>query len=330
MLAIVSGTEGSTYRKPGAMMLIAPNGEYAGMISGGCLEGDLVTHAERVMLTGVPETLRYDLADEEGSMFGLGLGCGGSVDLLLQRIEKRTGFSFLPALIDALAQRRTCCLALVTQGETLSLGDHALWDGSRCVSGDERLIETFPEALKPWTAPSRWRHVGLGRDGGEDRALLVCIEPQPRVLICGAGPDALPLVDQVIALGWDCVVVDHRPAYANPARIPGPCRVILARPEELTEHVSLDSLSGAVVMSHNLEHDAGYLRQLSKHPPAYLGLLGPRHRREELLRSLGNDQLNVHGPAGLPIGAEMPEAIALSIMAEMFQVLARSDSRDDS
>ncbi|MEJ2534393.1 MAG: XdhC family protein [Gammaproteobacteria bacterium] len=124
-------------------------------------------------------------------------------------------------------------------------------------------------------------------------------------------------------LGWECLVVDHRPAHAREERFAAGTRVRCQRPEELTQD-QLASVDAAVVMSHHVEHDLAYLRRLVQYPPAYLGLLGPARRRDELLGRLDRgavSAVNVRGPAGLDIGGELPESIALSIVAEIHAVL---------
>jgi xanthine/CO dehydrogenase XdhC/CoxF family maturation factor len=156
-----------------------------------------------------------------------------------------------------------------------------------------------------------------------DETILVNIPPQTRVLVCGAGPDAVPVVRALSALDWDVLVVDHRPAYARADRFPDKCRVIQARPEQLAELVDLDEIDAAVVMSHHLENDGTYLAQLAKKDLDYLGCLGPRARRDRLREMADCPGQQVFGPVGLDIGAELPEAIALSLVAEIHAVLNR-------
>jgi xanthine/CO dehydrogenase XdhC/CoxF family maturation factor len=131
------------------------------------------------------------------------------------------------------------------------------------------------------------------------------------------------VVRALCALDWDVLVVDHRPAYARADRFPGKCRVIQARPEQLAELVNLDEIDAAVVMSHHLENDSIYLAQLAKKDIDYLGCLGPRARRDRLRKMADCLGQQVFGPVGLDIGAELPEAIALSLVAEIHAVLNR-------
>jgi xanthine/CO dehydrogenase XdhC/CoxF family maturation factor len=324
VLAIVVATEGSTYRKPGAMMLIRENLEFAGLISGGCLEGDLVERAAAVFADGRARSVTYDLSSDEQAIFSLGLGCGGVVRLLLLRLERDEDFGVLPGLFHSVGRRRSNVLALV-RDETADIpaGTAALIDETGAYHGDSRLKACLAGLPAGWVTPKRFRYCGLAGTAREDSVLLVRIEPSPRILVCGAGPDAVPVAAQAEALGWECVVVDHRPAYAREERFPGRTHVIKLTPAELGREVDLALVDAAIVMTHNLEHDATYLRQLAGHGPKYLGLLGPAARREELQSRLGIADGIIHGPAGLDIGAELPEGIALSVMAEIHLVLSR-------
>jgi len=324
VLATVVSTTGSTYRKPGALMLMASDGSYAGMISGGCLEDDLLRRAAPVIEDGVPRSVLYDLDDDPELVWGLGLGCGGSVRLLLCRLEHGAGLAVLAALFDALELRDSCLLGLVTDAPVDAgpeLGALALASAGGKRAGDASVLSAL-EARDVDAAP---RAAPFEFAGALPRArgLAIRVTPPPRVLLCGAGPDAAPLAESVRRLGWECLVVDHRPAHAREELFAAGTRVRCQRPEDLTAE-QLGAVSAVVVMSHHVEHDLAYLRRLAERPPAYLGLLGPARRREELLQRLGDavDGLGaVHGPAGLDIGAELPESIALSIVAEIHAVL---------
>lgn len=317
VLATVTDTHGSSYRKPGAMMLIRKNHEYAGLISGGCLEGDLVEHASAVFADGLTRKISYDLSKDDEAIWGLGLGCGGTIHLLLQKLERNEGFGFFPQLFDALGRRLTCVLALA-RGEHNGVPPGA-WALQSCrgkPSGTPGLFDMLEGRLDFWEGPGRYCYAG-----SRDRVLLVKIKPLPRVLLCGAGPDAVPMARQIDALGWECIVVDHRSAYARTERFPASARVIQLPADQLLEHVNPEELEAAIVMSHNLEHDASYLKQLAGQKLKYLGLLGPKARLKQLQEDLDIPEGTVHGPVGFDIGAELPESIALSVMAEIHAVL---------
>ncbi len=327
VLVTVVATEGSTYRKPGAMMLVDSGGDFAGLISGGCLEGDLVSRTRRVLDSGQSLEVSYDLKDDDELVFGLGLGCGGAVNLLLQRLDRAAGFEPLASLFQCLAGGAACRLALVTDpgDTTLALGEVALSGGDGATLGPPGLLVLLAEQVSQGGDGRRARSLRLDTPEGPARVLLVDVQPTPCVLICGAGPDAEPLVRQVVGQGWTPVVFDHRPAFADPGRFPADAVVVCDRPERLAEAVDLARVDAAVVMSHHVAHDADYLRVLAAQPPTYIGLLGPRARRDDLLDTIGASELRVHGPAGLDLGAELPEAIALAIMAEIHAVLNERD-----
>ena len=304
------------------MMLIRENARFAGLISGGCLEGDLVAHASAVFKGGQARQVSYDLSDEEHAIWGLGLGCGGWVHLLLQRLDRDQSFGFLPDMFNLLERRSTCVLALAHQPSSeLPAGSYALISDTNEMFGDQRLHSSLEGRLDKWGSPYRYQYAGPSCAIAQGSILLVRIKPSPRILVCGAGPDAVPVARQVDALGWECIVVDHRGAYARPGRFPATTKVIHLQPTQLQDKVKLDEVDAAVVMSHNLEHDAAYLQQLAVKNLPYLGILGPKARRELLQSQLGIGEHEIHGPVGMDIGAELPESIALSLMAEIHAVL---------
>lgn len=313
VLATVVATAGSTYRKRGALMLLAADGSHAGLISGGCLEGDLAGHAAEVLADGQPRRVNYDLNDDPELVWGLGLGCGGSVQVLLTRLDAGAGLDALQQLFADIEAGQNSSLAVVYESSAASLPV-----GSLAVHGVEasgHLLLCAALASEDFRT-TRSVEVELTLNDGEARALMIAAAAPPHVLVCGAGPDAVPLVAQVLGLGWACSVVDHRPAFARAERFADGVRVYCQRPGQLWE-AGLRPLNAAVVMSHHVTHDAEYLAELAASPPAYIGLLGPAARRRTLLEGLGAAAPPVHGPAGLDIGAELPESIALSIIAEI-------------
>jgi xanthine/CO dehydrogenase XdhC/CoxF family maturation factor len=183
------------------------------------------------------------------------------------------------------------------------------------VDGLDAVVERRTADAVTWTS-----------DGEPYEAWLQYVAPPPRLLVCGAGPDAEPVVRHVRALGWPVTVVDHRPAYLDPRRFAG-ADVLRAEPARLDAAVDCRSYTAAVVMSHHLPSDAGYLRVLAGEPqPGYVGLLGPRPRRERLMADLGEFAAGLRGrlrgPIGLDLGAATPEGIALAIVAELHAYVA--------
>lgn len=325
VLATIIATEGSTYRKPGAMMLISRDGAFEGMISGGCLEGDLLLHAAKVFDSGETAFVTYDMHAGEDLVWSLGLGCDGVIHLMLQRLDQADDFSFLKQLEASHKARQAVLVALVTEeAEGLSCGAFALLDQSDISVGDARLQQSLRAAAWPWPA---WRFRKSGADSSENRVALIQVHmpSRTRVLICGAGPDAVPVARVLAELDWEVQIVDHRPAFAKVERFPTNCSVIQCRPERLAESVDLAEMDAVVIMSHHLENDSSYLGQVSAYKIPYVGILGPRARRDRLREMADCGDIQIHGPVGLDIGAELPSAIALSVAAEIHAVLNDRD-----
>jgi len=332
VLGTVVATEGSTYRKPGAMMLIAADSSYRGLISGGCLEADLAAHASDVFADGTTRNVCYDMSHGDDFAWGLGLGCDGIIHLMLQRLDKDSGFGFFETLDQAWKTRKSGLLSLVTSSHDPAYadGDFALSCGSGMEMGKPLLlsrIQTHEGSVfsSGHDMSRRYWQETLKTDSGDVKLLLIPIMPPPSILICGAGHDALPVANLAAEMGWNCTIVDHRPGFARADRFPKACDVHVLQPAELGQHVRLDEIDAAVLMTHHLGHDRTYLSQLVDASLSYIGLLGPRARRDRLLSEIGAADFPVFGPAGLDIGAELPESIALAIVAEIHAFLNGRD-----
>jgi xanthine dehydrogenase accessory factor len=249
VLVTVVATRGSTYSKAGDLMLIDANGVGCGMLSGGCLESDLAVRAQVVLESGDDQSVTYELATGDDDVWGLGIGCDGSMTIGLQRI----------------------------------------------IAEDDYAPFELPTPI--------------------------------RLLLLGAGLDAIPLARLADEIGWRCTIVDHRPVYVEHAGFPDECEKYCVEPAQLAETVELDTFDCVVVMSHHLASDREYLRQLAESSVSYLGLLGPAARKARLLSELDEKGTQmrsyVHGPAGLDLGGRGPEVIALSIVAQIQQVLSQ-------
>jgi xanthine dehydrogenase accessory factor len=318
VLATVVTTAGSTYRKPGARMLIMADGSYLGLLSGGCLEADLKLHAQQVLDSGVPRAIEYDMRGPDDVLFGIGAGCEGAMRVLLE--PAGPGSSAAAAL--AAAGRAT------QAGQPTSL--ISVHESADLPLGTYDAAPTLPSVLIQAAAQSLNEHASHGMDwedgGRRTRAFVQFLAPPPHVLICGAGPDAQPVASAARALGWRVSVIDHRPAYAVAANFPG-AEVRLCDPHLLRSIVDIERCHAAVVMSHHLPSDAAYLRELAQAGvPAYVGLLGPEARRSRLAQELGPAaeklKSRVRGPVGIDIGAVTPEGIALAIVSQIHAWLA--------
>ncbi len=287
VIAIIIATEGSTYRKPGAFMLLSSSGRRSGLLSGGCLEGDLQEHALR-MLTDRRRcmTHRYDNRSSDDPIWGLGLGCEGSMTILLLRCGIHDRYEPLTTIFDSISRNQPASIQI------------DLRDGT-CLAGDA--ATPHPDSFA--------------------NHFLWQIAPPLRLLICGAGPDAEPLCEFAHRLGWRVTLLDHRSAYAVSQRFSAAELVKQVELDGWADGLDLSSYSAAVVMSHHLGADGQYLAGLARSQIPYIGLLGPPARRERLLTDLGAlaSQLSarLRAPVGLNLGGRTPEAIALSIVAEI-------------
>lgn len=323
-LGILVHTQGSTYRKPGALILMAANGDYAGLISGGCLEGDLREHALRVIERGQPHTVQYDLKGPDELLWGLGLGCEGAMRILILPVGAANDWQPLQSLAAALTAHVPSVVGVVCDSSQPGVPV-----GSLALPQDE--AQTAPalrtDAVRAALADalaageSRWLHA----EHGSFTLFAVPLALPPRVLILGAGPDAAPVVEFAARLNWRVTVLDHRAAYANAAHFPAAEEVRHARPDELTAF-GLGRFRAAVLMTHHLATDLTYLRSLAASAVPYIGLLGPEARRDKLLARLGSEARTLtgrlHAPIGLPLGGRTPEAVALAIVAEIQAFLA--------
>jgi xanthine/CO dehydrogenase XdhC/CoxF family maturation factor len=322
VLATVLRTEASTYRKAGARMLIAPDGRASGILSGGCLEADLAARAARVLDRGRPERIWFDTRDSEDAVWGLGMGCQGAMDIWLQPELPQAGYPVMTYLRRCLETGTPGALAQIVGGDAAphELGRTVFAAADAAAAPDALAAAANPHAS---TRPAL-RRVSVG--GRNLEVFSAPIELPPSILLCGAGPDAVPVHEFAVRLGWRVSIYDHRPAFAQAAHFPGARAVICARAEKLCEHVDPAQFDAAIVMSHHLAADRAYLEALVAAAPRFIGLLGPAHRRARLLAEVGEAVHavagRIHGPVGLDIGATTPQGIALAIIAQVHAVLS--------
>jgi xanthine/CO dehydrogenase XdhC/CoxF family maturation factor len=318
VLATVVGTEGSTYSKAGTQMLIPAASQLRGLLSGGCLEVDLQERARQVLATGGAQLASYDMRGEDDLLFGIGSGCEGAMQVLLQRVGPAENWQPLACIANGVRERRPESVALLVDGMDAGRG---WWNGGGNAAWPE------PRAVRDARVAARGPQTVEYRAGGEPvRVLVLPVRLPPLLLLCGAGADAVPLAGHAVALGFEVVVCDHRPALAIQARFPH-CSVRRCVPGELAGVVDLPQVDAAVVMSHHLPADLDYLRALAGCGSiGYIGLLGPAARRERLLADLGAQAATLgprlRAPIGLDIGARTPEAIALAAAGELHAWLA--------
>lgn len=316
-LATVVGVRGSTYRGLGARQLVAADGAGVGTVSGGCLDRDLHDIAVEVMSEGSPRVVEFDLTADDEAIWGWGIGCNGATELLVEpsdsatslaeRLERIRGDQRATAVVHWLDPDRLGSRAYVTAGSATGPAGPGTVDAARqaLMHGWSSVVET-----------------------GDGRALVEVVAAPSRLIVCGAGHDAAPLVAFGASLGFQVVVVDDRRVFLDRERFPGASALVTCRPSELVEHVEIDERSYVVLMSHNYLRDLDYLVSLSTTSPAYVGALGPGGRLDRLLGDLTEQGVELsgeflgrlHGPAGLDVGAEGPAEIAWAILGEIMAV----------
>lgn len=326
-LATVVAVRGSTYRRPGARLLVPEEGAPIGNISGGCLESDIADVARIVMTEGHARLVSFDLTADDDAVWGWGLGCNGAIELFVEPADKAAEVA--DALRIALEEERPICMvtvldpgsaAGVEQGNRLLVKPEGTTQGSL---GDPSVDRAAAEAGAELLGAERSEVHELPQGV---RAFVEVLEPPLRLVICGAGHDVAPLVAAAANLGWSPILVDDRPAFLTHERFAQAAGfVALERPDEVGECAPLDERTYVVVMTHNFLRDKDYLRELLRSPVRSISMLGPGARTQRLLHELREEGLElgeadlgrVRGPAGLDLGAEGPEEIAAAIVAEI-------------
>ena len=325
-LATLVKVEGSAYRRPGARMLITSDGQQIGTISGGCLESDVKERSLDVLKTGIPTLVKYDTTSEEDMIWGLGLGCQGVAYILIERLNRD---SDVLALIDkCISTRQTGALATVFKVEetnTVIKGDRILlYPNGSIISriSNSELEDKIKQDLQSVLQLKKSRSPCYVLSEGTVEVFLEVIQPPISLTIFGAGFDVLPVVHFAKELGWYVTVIDPLARPMTKDRFRECDSLILGFPNE-TEVKLFERQTVTVVMSHNYLYDLEFLQTLTTIPLKYLGILGPKKRTNRLLQDLHTEgfalkpESGLYSPIGLDIGANNPEAIALSIIAEI-------------
>lgn len=305
VLGTIVGTQKSTYRKAGAMMLFNSLGQMYGMLSGGCLEGELVNQARKALMMNKVLIEEYDLRHESDSGWQRGIGCGGAVRIILQPLTAEHNYLGLDKIHHSLSQNKS---SIYLQDIDPPGTDAHNWSVEAAES-DQIFFE------KKHKSQSKL----ITKDGKKCLASLIC--PAPHLLIFGGGLDAQPLALLAQNIGWRVTVADTRVAYAKSSDFPK-ATIIRTAANTWQEDLKPDAI---VIMTHSLQLDADALIYAHKSKARYIGILGPEHRREkvESIAKINKRDFSQYycGPAGLDIGATLPETIALSILSECHQVI---------
>ncbi|MCF0051548.1 XdhC family protein [Dyadobacter sp. LJ53] len=336
-LATVVHVEGSSYRRPGARMLVTDDGQLTGAISGGCLEGDALRKALLAISQQKNKLVTYDTTDDNDTTLGVQLGCNGIVHILFEPIHPDDAANPVALMKQALEKRQnavvitlfslssrtasqpgTCFLDLETDKITINnVSDHNL------------LEQLIPEAeLVKERQESFFKEFILY--GQTLTGFVEYLRPAPALIIAGAGNDTVPLSEMAHILGWDVTVVDGRNGHATKQRFPKANNVIVAKASEVLSRIETDAQTFFVLMTHNYNYDLALLKELINLKDCiYIGALGPKKKLERMYDELRNEGIvvtdeqksKIFGPVGLDVGAETSEEIALSVLAEIKAVL---------
>ena len=314
VLAVLTQVQGSSYRKPGAMMLFHPMGKSYGMLSGGCLEADLRRHAQQVIQSQCVAQVEYDASDESDSSYQL--GCGGIVNIMLVTVTKANDYLGFNPLLAALAR-----------GDSVEYQLSLPANASPCQQASAKL-SIVPLSDTMTQAQVKGAHKAV--TAYQHEVLTMRLAPPIALGIFGAGLDAQPVAAMAQQLGWQVSVFDERSAYGRLYDFPSV--KVVKGPFDAIEPAILKRLDAAIVMSHSLSLDAKALSLLaslsqphSHNNLAYLALLGPPQRRDRVLRIAGLELADIKcffsAPAGLALGGELPSSVALSIVSQCHGVL---------
>lgn len=327
VLASIVRTEGSAYRGVGTRMIVRDDDTAVGLVSGGCLEADLVERARRVRASRAAELVTYDSRSDDDLVWGLGLGCDGLVQILLEPLAPTDARALTRLLL--VAQRHEATILITSIGERPTRGARLLADTDghelartgtwsdddarralRIANGDSLVIGRRGVAI-------HWEELGIS---------LELLRPPLELIVCGSGPDVVPVATLAAAQGWSVTIVDHRRLVdAKPERFPMATVRECASPEMIDDLVVNGDRTAIVVMSHNYPRDLEYVAAALRSRACYVGALGPRRRTERMLGELAargetydeETLARLHAPIGLDIGGDGPDAIALSIVAEI-------------
>jgi xanthine dehydrogenase accessory factor len=330
-LATVVRVEGSSYRQPGARMLVTETGQLTGAISGGCLEGDALRRALLSIEQQQNKLVTYDTSNEDDIEFGVQLGCNGIVHILFEPIDYQHNNNPI-FLLEQLASKRenAVILALFSLDRSMNqVGTVLLYrDQQQFANGFS--LNGYQEKITTALATGKSLSTQWQIDGNTMEALIEFIPPPVRLVIAGAGNDVKPLVDMGTLLGWEMIVADGRKTHAARKRFPNAKEVLVIKAGELTKAVSPDRYTVYALMTHNYNYDLEALKILLAADPVYIGILGPRKKFDRMLDDLANENIQItteqmeciHTPIGLDTGAETSEEIAVSILAEIKAVLS--------
>ena len=334
-LATLVHLNGSSYRRPGARMIVDEEGQLTGAISGGCLEGDALRKAVFCIHTQTPKLVVYDTSDEEDATIGIQLGCSGIIQVLFEPIDEHDPLNPIELLKKAIQKRQNTVLVTLyapkikkgdTVGTSMLLEDSGEFHNN---STFQFVPEPLMQDIKETLTVKKSSFKSYQQNDNTFNAFLSFISPPISLVIVGAGNDAIPLQSIAETLGWEVTIVDGRHTYAKIERFSSACQIIVSKPEQVLQQIPIDDKTVFVLMTHNYNYDYAILKALLGKNIPYIGALGPKKKLDNMINDLkaeniilNEKQKNIlYGPVGLELGAETPAEIALSITAEIMSVM---------
>ena len=327
-LATVVKVRGSSYRSPGARMLITDDGKWVGSISGGCLEGDALRKARQVMTDKVPFTVTYDTREESNQNLGIGLGCNGVIDVLIEPLDvqdENNPAAFFERIISTNSPLALATVFASSSGfngkKILVSQDEIKWDELPESELKLQIIQDLRQLFGSKLSEAKKYNI----HGNEMEVFIELLQPSISVIIFGGGFDARPVSLLAKSLGWDVTVTDECVAHIAPLFFPTADKLSLCQRSFVDRDFNITPYTACILMSHNYEYDRDVLRKLINTPTPFIGILGPRKRFDKMLSEFkqegielsAEDHNRIHSPIGLDIGAEAPDEIAVSIIGEI-------------
>ena len=334
-LATVVHVDGSSYRRPGARMLVDDEGFLTGAISGGCLEGDALRKAMLALSQQKTKLVTYDTSNEDDMTIGIQLGCAGIIQVLFEPINNSSPYNPIELIRESISRRQHAVLltlfnldnknqeqrgtCLLLQEDGILRGDIQHQDFQDALVNDMKdVLQSGKSIFKSYVDQHQ-----------SNTAFIEFMQPAVSLVIVGAGNDAIPMMQIANTLGWDIRVVDGRNSHAKPEKFQTACQVLVSKPEEVLGQLPIDDRTAFVMMTHNYNYDIAMLKALLPMDIPYIGMLGPKKKTARMLKEIQDAGLKiddkmlekVYGPTGLELGAETPEEIALSITAEILSVM---------
>lgn len=332
-LATVVKVHGSSYRSPGARMLIIDDGRWVGSISGGCLEGDALRKARNVMRENKPIVVTYDTREDSEQHLGIGLGCHGVIDVLIEPLNSQEEENSILLFEQYLKPSESIVLATIIAGDSF-VGDKAVVNSSGLILKNFEQVNVIGTILPDLVNLFETKRSEVKKytfDLIEIEVFIELVQPTIKLLLFGAGFDARPVCDLAKKIGWEVEVTDECAAHIAPIFFPTADQVKLCDRTFIDREFDITPFTACVLMSHNYTYDKAVLRKLLITDTPYIGILGPKKRldkmesefeSEEGIILTSADKGRIHAPIGLDTGAETPNEIAISIIAEIQSVFS--------